>query len=147
VVWVESIDNLNANMGELYYASSRDGGYGWTAPVAVTPVFDSWIGWPQQEKIGDYFHMVSDAVGADLIYAATFNGEEDVYYLRIGDTDCNSNRVGDSSDLRDGLPDCNSNGLLDSCEIDAGTAPDEDGNGVIDGCRLPPRRPTGRIDP
>jgi len=147
VVWVESIDNLNANMGELYYASSRDGGYGWTEPVAVTPVFDSWIGWPQQDKIGDYFHMVSDAVGADLIYAATFNGEEDVYHLRIGDTDCNSNRVGDSSDLRAGLADCNANGLLDSCEIKAGTANDEDGDGVIDECLLPPRRPEDRRAP
>ena len=27
--------------------------------------------------------MVSDAAGARLAYAATFNGEQDVYYLRI----------------------------------------------------------------
>jgi hypothetical protein len=27
--------------------------------------------------------MVSDVDGADLAYAATFNGEQDVYYLRI----------------------------------------------------------------
>ncbi len=61
------------------------------------PPFDRTLGWPQQNKIGDYYDMVSDAVGADLAYAATFNGEQDVYYLRIGDYDCNGNGVGDSS--------------------------------------------------
>jgi len=147
VVWVESVDNLYANMGELTYTFSRDGGYTWSQPVAVSPVFDSWIGWPQQNKLGDYYHMVSDLVGAHLIYAATFNGEQDVYYLRMGDTDCNSNGAGDLADLRAGLADCNDNGLLDSCEIDAGTAIDDDGDGVIDECRLPPRRGGQRVAP
>ena len=35
--------------------------------------------------MGDYFHMVSDDLGANLAYAATFNGEQDVYFARIGE--------------------------------------------------------------
>jgi uncharacterized repeat protein (TIGR01451 family) len=38
--------------------------------------------------MGDYFHMVSDEFGANLAYAATFNGEQDVYFARIGDPAC-----------------------------------------------------------
>ncbi len=147
VVWVESLEGTSPNIGELRYSASINGGTTWSTPIAISPVFDSWLGWPQQEKLGDYYHMVSDAVGADLIYAATFNGEQDVYYLRIGDTDCNTNGIGDTGDLAAGLNDCNDNGLLDSCEIAAATAVDNDGDGVIDTCRVPPRRGGGRVAP
>jgi hypothetical protein len=147
MVWVESLDSASPNVGELYYARSFNGGVSWTQPVAVSPTFDSWLGWPQQDKLGDYYHMVSDLVGADLAYAATFNGEQDVYYLRIGDTDCNGNGVPDGIDLRLGLGDCNENGLIDRCEIAAGTAEDFDGDGVLDACRIAPRRPGGRLSP
>ena len=41
------------------------------------------MGWPNQAKIGDYYTMISDDAGADVAYAATFNGGQDVYYLRI----------------------------------------------------------------
>ena len=41
-----------------------------------------WAGRSRQ-KIGDYYHMISQDDGADLAWAATFNGEQDVYYLRI----------------------------------------------------------------
>jgi hypothetical protein len=95
--------------------------------------------------MGDYFHMVSDDVGADLAYAATFNEEQDVYHLRIGDTDCNRNGVGDSAELTP-RRDCNSNGIIDSCEIAADTAIDDDDDGVIDDCHLAPRRSRGRVD-
>jgi hypothetical protein len=147
VVWVESLDNANPNVGELYYTASWNGGITWSEPEAVTPVFDSWLGWPRQDKMGDYFHMVSDDVGAHLAYAATFNGEQDVYYLRIGDTDCNGNGIGDLHDLASGWTDCNTNGLVDRCEIAAGTADDSDGDGFIDECRLPSRRARGRLTP
>jgi hypothetical protein len=36
--------------------------------------------------MGDYFDMVSDGTGASLAWAATFNGEQDVYYSYINDT-------------------------------------------------------------
>lgn len=32
--------------------------------------------------------MVSDDLGANLAYAATFNGEQDIWFLRIGDYPC-----------------------------------------------------------
>jgi hypothetical protein len=147
VVWIESLEPFPPNVGELYYARSFNGGVSWTQPVAVSPPFDSWLGWPQQDKLGDYYHMVSDLVGADLAYAATFNGEQDVYYLRIGDTDCNGNGVADGIDLRLGLVDCNDNGLIDRCEIAAGTAEDGDDDGVIDACRIAPRHPGRRLSP
>ncbi len=79
--------------------------------------------------------MSSDNVGADLAWAATFTGGQGVYYLRIGDYDCNRNSVPDAADLFGGTSsDCNANGIPDECEIAAGTAPDRNGDGVIDGC-------------
>ena len=30
-----------------------------------------------------HYSLVSNATGADVAYAATFNGEQDVYYLRV----------------------------------------------------------------
>ena len=41
------------------------------------------MGYPNQRKIGDYITVVSDDAGADVAYAATFNGEQDIYYVRI----------------------------------------------------------------
>ena len=41
------------------------------------------MGYPNQDKLGDYYDMVSDNTGAYLAYAATFNGGQDVYFLRI----------------------------------------------------------------
>ncbi len=147
VVWIESLDAASPERGELTYASSEDGGYSWSTPVAVSPVFDSTVGWPQQNKMGDYFHMVSDDVGADLAWAATFNDEQDVYYTRLGDRDCDRNGVGDTKDLTDGvLRDCDADGIPDLCAIAAGTAVDADRNGRPDVCQQP-RVPSGRLVP
>jgi hypothetical protein len=54
----------------------------WSPNVAVNP-FNPFIGYPNQSKIGDYITIVSDDAGANVAYAATFNGEEDIYYVRI----------------------------------------------------------------
>jgi hypothetical protein len=51
--------------------------------VAVTAPFNPYFGYPNQNKIGDYISIVSDNSGADVAYTATFNGEEDVYYVRL----------------------------------------------------------------
>src|SRR6185503_9601925 len=65
---------------------------------------------------------VSDSVGADLAFAATFNGEEDVWYMRIGDHDCNQNGIGDALDIGSGAStDANANGIPDECEPSSGT--------------------------
>ncbi len=144
VVWVESLARNPSNIGELYYTASHDGGLTWATPVAITPDFDSHVGWPRQNKIGDYFHMRSDLVGADLAFAATFNDEEDVYYMRIGDYDCDGNGTGDTADLAAGtLADCDRNQIPDYCEIMAQPELDSDGDWVLDSCRAP-RESSGR---
>ncbi len=138
VIWNDTRNSGQTNMSELFYSFSTDGGVTWSANTPLSPVFNSWIGWPQQNKIGDYYDMISDDVGANLAWAATFNGEHDVYYLRIGDYDCNGNGIGDTDDLANGvLFDCNENGIPDECEIAAGTLPDKNGNGIPDECECP----------
>ena len=135
VIWNDTRNTGVANMSELFYSFSTDGGDTWSPNVQLSPVFNSWVGWPQQNKIGDYYDMISDDVGANLAWAATFNGEHDVYYLRIGDYDCNGNGIGDTDDLANGdSGDCNDNGIPDECEIAAGTLLDKDGNGIPDEC-------------
>ncbi|MCH7591356.1 MAG: exo-alpha-sialidase, partial [Planctomycetes bacterium] len=132
VVWNDTRNSGVTNLSELFHSSSFDGGLTWEANVAVSPMFDSFVGWPSQNKLGDYYHMISDDAGASLAYAATFNGEQDVYFLRIpadcsvaapGATDCNSNGIADACDIADCLPndvacaDCNGNGLPDACDL------------------------------
>ena len=116
-IWNDTRGSGSSNVSELYYSFSTDGGVTWSQNERLSPSWNSHLGWPQQDKIGDYYEMVSDAVGAHLAWAATFNGEQDVYYLRIGDYDCNSNGVGDSLDIAHGTSsDHNENGIPDECE-------------------------------
>ncbi len=122
-VWNDTRDTGLANWSALYYASSTDGGATWSANERISEYWDSHIGWPQQNKIGDYYHMVSDRVGAHLAWAATFNNEQDVYYMRIGDYDCNVNGVPDSLDIAGGTSrDSNLNGIPDECEATTAVA-------------------------
>jgi len=83
-IWNDTRDNPDeVNLSALYYAHSFDGGETWSASAPITPVFNSHIGFPQEGKLGDYNHMVSDPEGVDVAFAATFNGGQDIYYLRI----------------------------------------------------------------
>ncbi|HXV77352.1 MAG TPA: hypothetical protein VD788_13620, partial [Candidatus Polarisedimenticolaceae bacterium] len=83
--------------------------------IPVSPPFNSIVGHPNQNKIGDYTQMVSDDTGAALAYAATFNDEQDVWFVRVGD--CNDNGVHDSQDVQGGTSeDCDANGHPDECE-------------------------------
>lgn len=118
----------------LYYAFSTDGGVTWSPNQQISPPFDPLIGWPQQQKIGDYYQLRSDNVGASLIWAATFNGGQDVYLARIGDHDCDRNGTGDLADIAAGALDCDGDGNLDACEIAAGTLLDANNNGIPDSC-------------
>jgi hypothetical protein len=93
----------------------------WSPNVALTPLWNSTIGWPQQNKIGDYYDQESDDVGLFIAFATTLNGEQDVYFMRVNDWDCNKNGIPDATDLATGvLHDCNGNGIPDECEIAAG---------------------------
>src|SRR5262249_28291487 len=129
VVWNDTRNTGVQNVSALFYSYSTNGGATWSANEQLSPTWDSFIGWPQQNKIGDYYHMTSDRVGANLAWAATFNGEQDVYYLRIGDYDCNGNGVGDSTDVALGTSrDDNGNGIPDECEGFTSGAPLADGS-------------------
>ena len=83
VVWLDTRDNPGTVLSSLYYANSSDGGVSWSPNVRLSDAFDPLLGWPVQQKIGDYYHMISDNNGAHLAWAATFNGEQDVYYAHI----------------------------------------------------------------
>jgi hypothetical protein len=117
VVWCDTAASGQLNLSEIRYSFSADAGLSWSPSVPITQIFDSQVGWPNQRKIGDYYQLVSDDVGASLAYAATFNGEQDVYFLRIGDYDCNGNGVGDQTDilLRRSF-DLNEDGVPDECQ-------------------------------
>jgi len=152
VIWNDTRNDDQDIISELRYTSSSDGGATWSASEVLSPAFDPWIGWPNQSKLGDYYDMVSDRVGAHVAYAATFNGEQDVYYLRIGDWDCNDNGIGDTVDTsfgtsqdldQDGIPDeCRSDGDLDGAVDPLDNCPtlfnpeqrDGDHNGIGDAC-------------
>jgi hypothetical protein len=84
-IWNDTRNDPGGYDSELYYAYSEDAGQTWSTNVALSPPFDPHVGWPQQNKLGDYYDMASDDMGVDVAYAATFNGEQDVYYVRIGE--------------------------------------------------------------
>ncbi|MBX3387895.1 MAG: hypothetical protein KF691_00420 [Phycisphaeraceae bacterium] len=120
---------------KLMYISSNDGGTTWSDALQVTNIFNSTVGQPNQNKIGDYYDIESDDLGASVIMSATFTGGQDVYYIRIGPEDCNRNGRDDSVDISFGFdPDCNKNGVPDSCDIASGFSTDSDHNGIPDGC-------------
>ncbi len=85
VVWLDTRNNPGSSfLSQLYYVNSFDGGESWSPNVILyEEPFHPHVGWPNQNKTGDYFHMVSDNEGADLAWAATYNNEQDVYYGRI----------------------------------------------------------------
>lgn len=132
VVWNDTRGSSQPNLSRLYYSSSSDGGVTWTPNTALSAQWDSYVGWPQQNKIGDYSHMVSDNDGANLAWASTLNGEQDVYFVRIGQFPCwgdlNGDRVVSLADLtimlgNYGLAvpqsggDLNSNGVVDLSDL------------------------------
>ncbi len=115
VVWNDTRTDPSGRVSEVYYAWSTDAGESWSAGLPITPAFDSGIGYPNQNKLGDYYHMISEAETAALAYAATFRGGQDVYFLRVGD--CNANGLHDSRDIAGATSDdCDFNGIPDECQ-------------------------------
>ena len=84
IVWLDTRDAPSgSDSSALYYSFSIDQGSTWSVNEKLSISFDPHIGYPNQSKMGDYFDMVSDNLGAHLAWANTFNGEEDVYYSHI----------------------------------------------------------------
>lgn len=152
-VWNDTRDQVLPRVSRLFYSSSSDGGVTWSANVAVSPAFDPALGYPNQQKIGDYYHAISHDGAVHVAYAATFTGGHDVYYLRIP-IDCNENGASDAADVAagtsldcntNGVPDecdrdCNHSGVPDDCEVQAGLVADCDNNGSPDDCDIAARR-------
>lgn len=116
-VWNDTRNTLTASYSELFYSYSTDGGVTWAANQQCSPLWNSYMGFPTQNKIGDYYDTVSDRVGVHVAWAATFTAGQDIYYLRIGDYDCNDNGIGDPRDIEEGASaDSNLNGIPDECE-------------------------------
>ena len=82
-VWLDTRNAANNTDSQLFYSYSTDAGVTWSPNVSVSNSFNPFLGYPNQNKIGDYITIVSDNTGADVAYAATFNNEEDVYYVRL----------------------------------------------------------------
>jgi hypothetical protein len=84
VVWLDTRDDSTiTDLSSLYYSYSTDQGSTWSSNEKLSEIFDPHFGYPDQNKMGDYFDMISDNNGAHLAWANTLNGEEDVYYSNI----------------------------------------------------------------
>ena len=83
VVWLDTRNAVNNTDSQLFYSYSSDGGSTWSQNVAVSQSFNPFLGYPNQNKMGDYITIVSDNTGGNVAYAATFNNEEDIYYVRV----------------------------------------------------------------
>jgi len=84
VVWLDTRDAPEGtNDSRLYYSFSEDQGNTWSNNEPLSIAFNPNIGYPQQNKMGDYFDMISDNEGAHLAWANTINGGQDVYYTHI----------------------------------------------------------------
>ena len=82
-VWLDTRNAANNTDSQLFYSYSLDAGNTWSPNVAVSIPFNPFLGYPNQNKLGDYMTIVSDNTGGDVAYAATFNLEQDVYYVRV----------------------------------------------------------------
>jgi hypothetical protein len=92
-VWYDTRNAANNTDSQLFYSYSTDAGVTWAPNVAASSPFNPFEGYPNQNKIGDYITIVSDATGGNVAYSATFNfnpnrgqHEEDVYYVRVSPT-------------------------------------------------------------
>jgi hypothetical protein len=81
------LDTSNAASGSvesrLIYCWSDDQGDTWNDYLVISDDFDPTIGYPNQNKMGDYYDMKSDNDYAHLAWCNTLNGGQDVYYTRI----------------------------------------------------------------
>jgi hypothetical protein len=85
IIWLDTRAATTGNpfISALYYSFSEDGGDSFSPNEQISGTFDPKLGYPQQNKMGDYFDMKSDNNFAHIAWANTFTGGQDVYYTRI----------------------------------------------------------------
>jgi hypothetical protein len=81
--WNDTRSDPSQTRSQLYYACSQDAGLTWSTNCALTSPFNHTLGYPVQQKMGDYLGMVSLDAAACIAYAATLNGEEDIYFACV----------------------------------------------------------------
>ena len=59
-VWLDTRNAANNTDSQLFYSYSTDGGVTWAPNVAVSNSFNPFLGYPNQNKLGDYLTIVSD---------------------------------------------------------------------------------------
>ena len=85
VIWYDSLlVDASDVQAAVMYSYSTDGANSWSYPVQVSPSFypARWYP-PTSPKLGDYVQSTSDDDGMNVAYAATFNGEDDIWFVRI----------------------------------------------------------------
>ena len=82
-IWLDTRNAANNTDSQLFYSYSTDAGNTWSPNVAASIAFNPFLGYPNQNKMGDYMTIISDNTGGDVAYTATFNLEEDIYYVRV----------------------------------------------------------------
>ncbi len=102
-VWLDSRNAANNTDSQLFYSYSTDGGATWAPNVAVSNSFNPFLGYPNQNKMGDYITIVSDNTGGNVAYTATFNGEEDIYYVRVAPTGGSTLALTSASSVKGGF--------------------------------------------
>jgi len=84
VVWLDTRDAPAGTLDSvLYHSYSEDEGETWMVNQPLSDPFDPTIGYPMQNKMGDYIDMKSDDDFAHVAWTSTLNGGQDVYYTRI----------------------------------------------------------------
>jgi hypothetical protein len=81
--WYDTRASADNSSSELYYSNSYDGGITWSPNRAISPPFNHQVGYPVQRKIGDYITMTALEDRTCIVYAGTFNVEEDIFFRRI----------------------------------------------------------------
>jgi len=119
LVWFDTRNSSDGTkFSELFYAYSWDAGQTWSENRPVSLPFNTKIGFPAgSSKMGDYIDAESGLSGINVAYPATFNGEQDIYYVHL-------------------FPDCNNNAISDVIDLSTKTSKDTDGNHIPDECEI-----------
>ncbi|RDK85241.1 T9SS type A sorting domain-containing protein [Marinirhabdus gelatinilytica] len=83
VIWLDTRDAAGGFDSVLYYSFSEDQGDTWSPNTPISEPFDPTIGYPVQQKMGDYMDMKSDNNFAHIAWCGTFTGGQDVYYTKV----------------------------------------------------------------
>lgn len=83
VTWYDTRNSAGNTMSDVRYSYSMNGGVTWSASEVIAPQFNHSLGYPSQDKIGDYTQSISANGFVNYIYCATYTGGQDVYFMKI----------------------------------------------------------------